>query len=139
MLNLSIAQINNHKTDEGVKLLYRLNYEHPDDKNVLRALGWGLLVQKNIQQAENTYDTLLGKGQNEAMDFLNAGYCKWFAGKIEEAVKLFCRYIETDNTEKDTMALIQEAFNNDKALLDDYEMSTADKAIMADLIVRQHS
>ena len=139
MLNLSIAQINNHKADEGVKLLYRLNYEHPDDKNVLRALGGGLLVQKNIQQAENTYDTLLGKGQNEAMDFLNAGYCKWFAGKIEEAVKLFCRYIETDNTEKDTTMLIQEAFNNDKALLDDYEMSTADKAIMVDLIVRQHS
>ncbi|MBR5656367.1 MAG: tetratricopeptide repeat protein [Prevotella sp.] len=139
MLNLSIAQINNHKVDEGVKLLYRLNYENADDKNVLRALGWGLLVQKNIQQAENIYDTLLGMKKNEPMDYLNAGYCKWFAGKIEEAVGLFHRYTSADNSEKNATTLIQEAFNNDKTLLDDYEVSTADKAIMSDLIVRQQS
>lgn len=134
LLNLSIAQINNHKAADAVKLLYRLNYEDANNLNVMRALGWGLLVGKNLEQAETTYDALLEKSRHNPMDCLNAGYSKWFAGKIEEAVSLFRRYTAKANTEAPTT--IGEAFNNDQALLQAYGISHADKAIMADIVAR---
>lgn len=133
MLNLSIAKINIHKADEGVKLLYKLNYEHPDDLNVKRALGWGLLLEKNVQQAENTYDSLTS-GSHEAIDCLNAGYSKWFAGKIEAAVELFHEYAKADTTGTDKTRIMREAFDNDSRLFDLYEISTTDRAIMANMV-----
>ena len=133
-LHLSIAKINNHNVEEGVKLLYKLNYENPDDMNVMRALGWGLLMQKNIPQAEGIYDSILAKPKHEAMDSLNAGYCKWFAGKVEEAVALFHDFARKAESEKDLATLMREAFENDKALLDEYGIRNADKSIMADIV-----
>ena len=135
-LHLSIAKINNHNVEEGVKLLYKLNYENPDDMNVMRALGWGLLMQKNIPQAEGIYDSLLAKPKHEAMDSLNAGYCKWFAGKVEEAVALFHNFARKAESEKDLATLMREAFENDKVLLDEYGIRNADKSIMADIVGR---
>ena len=133
-LHLSIAKINNHNVEEGVKLLYKLNYENPDDMNVMRALGWGLLMQKNNPQAEGIYDSILSKPKHEAMDSLNAGYCKWFAGKVEEAVALFHDFARKAESEKDLATLMREAFENDKALLDEYGIRNADKSIMADIV-----
>ena len=135
-LNLSIARINNNKIDEGVKLLYKLNYENPDDMNVMRALGWGLMMQKNVQQAEGIYDSILAQPKHEAMDCLNAGYCKWFAGKVNEAVTLFHEFVGKVDNEKDVATLMREAFGNDKALLHLYEIKNADMAIMADVVGR---
>ena len=135
-LHLSIAKINNHNVEEGVKLLYKLNYENPDDMNVMRALGWGLLMQKNIPQAEGIYDSILAKPKHEAMDNLNAGYCKWFAGKVEEAIALFHDFAQKAVSEKDLATLMREAFENDKVLLDEYGIRNADKSIMADIVGR---
>lgn len=47
MLNKAVCLVNMEEYEDALKLLYQLNYEHPDDLSVQRALAWALTCDGN--------------------------------------------------------------------------------------------
>lgn len=135
-LNLSIALINAHKAEEAVKVLYELYYENADSMDVKRALAWGQMSLKHLQQAEKLYNEIIGADQTSAADFLNAGYCQWFQGRLQRAVELFRLYMKKageqprDGQRIDFMRKLGE----DASLLDAYNVPDVDRHIVAGMV-----
>ncbi len=126
-IRLGITLLWTDKADEGMQKLYELDFSYPDNADVRRALAWGLLVQAKPKKAEEIYDRLLAAGECEASDQLNAGYSKWFQGKVSDAVILFKNY--NANSSSGLFA----AFNTDSQLLLVYGITACDRNIMLDL------
>lgn len=136
LLNLSISQINNNHVDEGLKMLYRLDYEMPTNPSVQRALGWGLMMQKNIKQAVGVYQRLLSSEHVIDSDYLNAGYAFWFDGNIQGAIDFFEKYLKSHSQESNTESenILARAFENDRSLLQLNGISQVDCFIMQDIV-----
>jgi tetratricopeptide (TPR) repeat protein len=136
LLNLSISQINNNHVDEGLKMLYRLDYEMPTNPSVQRALGWGLMMQKNIKQAVGVYQRLLSSEHVIDSDYLNAGYSFWFDGNVQGAIDFFEKYLKSHSQESDTESenILARAFENDRSLLQLNGISKVDCFIMQDIV-----
>lgn len=131
-LNYAIALIHNRKPDEAVRILYRLDYEHPGNLNVTRALAWALLASAKVEQALKSYDKLLAASHPVAEDFLNAGYCLWAAGRVEQAIGLFGKFKEmAPDGEK---ADIVKEMEKDANILHANGISEFECHIMADLL-----
>lgn len=136
LLNMSIALIFAGRVDEGVKNLYKLEYENEDNDDMKRALAWGLLYQNNGEQAQKIYQKLLAADSPTAEDLLNAGYCEWSLGHVLEAVNLFQRYADAQDTEsKNPVELLKTAFAADEKLLEINGISEVEQKIMIDLCV----
>lgn len=137
LLNLSISMINNDQVEEAMRHLYKLNYEHPGNLHVRRALAWGYMNERKNDQAERVYDQLIAENNHVTADYLNAGYCKWFQAKIEQAVKLFKTYEQkraNDPHYSTAFLPLKEIFKMDRKLLELNEIRPVDSAIMADIV-----
>ena len=83
--------------NEGaLKILFKLNYEQPEDESTNRVLAWALLCDNRLEQADRLYRKLMEADRPDKNDVWNAGYCLWLQGHIDEAaIKLRgCRYLE---------------------------------------------
>ena len=137
-LNLAIALINDEQAEEGVKTLFKLAYEYPDDLNIKRAMAWGQLWLKNTAQAEKLYEEILAAPHKAPADYLNAGYSKWFVGDIVEAVALMKNYLDAASSEQEGDRRFQ-LFNKlteDRELLDQYHIPKVDRKLMVDLVTQ---
>lgn len=135
-LNACISKMHDGQAEEAVQRLYKHYYERPDDKNVCRALAWGLLVQGSLEQADKLYDSLVSDAENTAADFLNAGYCKWFGNDVEAAVGLFRRYLDLLKETTPKHALLND-FKSDAELLKANGIGRTEQLIMEDLVRRK--
>ena len=134
-LKLALSHLNNDNADEAVKILYRLDYEYPDDANVKRALAWALMMKGNIEQASPIYARLLAGTQISVADNLNAAYAKWIEKDIASAIQLLTAYSEgLKKKGKDARATISTDFANDAPLLDKYEIKQSERKIMLDIV-----
>lgn len=115
----------------AAKLLYKLNYDYPQDLSVKRALAWAELWMKNIQQARNIYDTILATAKNVTNDFFNMGYCHFFEGNVKEAVHFLQRGVRIGQTDHQ---MFRKQLNMDKPLFDHYNISDVELKILADLV-----
>ncbi|MGI6222135.1 MAG: tetratricopeptide repeat protein [Prevotella sp.] len=127
-IQLDITLLWTDKADEGMQKLYQLDFTHVDNIDVKRALAWGLLIQGKAKKAEEIYDRLLTGQEVDAVDQLNAGYSKWFQGKVSDAVILFKNYNANSSSN------VRAAFNSDSQLLLIYGITGCDKNIMLDLV-----
>ncbi|MCR5131115.1 MAG: tetratricopeptide repeat protein [Prevotella sp.] len=143
-LNLAISQVNNCHAEEGVTTLYKLHFEQEDNRNVLRGLAWGLMIQQRLDQAEKYYQMLVQE-QPSAADCLNAGYCMWFKGSISEAADLMKKYLKLHAANNKDSApsefgknglrhQLSSDFQNDKMLFDIYKINDVDQKIMIDIV-----
>lgn len=133
-LSLAISQISGSMVDDGVKLLFKLNYEHPDNANVSRALAWGLMLKGNFSQADGIYSQIAGGDKSVPADMLNGGYAKWLSHDMAGAVALLRRYcgmLRADG--KDATKLLADDFSNDAALLDSNGVKRSERKIMLHL------
>ena len=105
-------------------MLFKLNYEEPDDVNVARSLAWVLTCNGKYEQAERLYSQLLAKEKVENEDLLNFGYCLWFSGKIDEAANCFRRYLKETGEEKGYI------IDNEAKLLSEKGISEAETLMM---------
>ena len=137
-MNLCVSQINNNHVDEGVKGLYRLDYELPNNLNVQRALGWGLMMQKNIKQAIGTYHRLLSSENVIDSDYLNAGYAYWFNKEYTQAIQYFVKYLSNSQDTDDASTQLSNAFENDLSLIQLNGISRVERLIMQDAIVMSY-
>lgn len=95
LLNKAVCLVNLNDYEEAQKLLYRLNYDYPEDNRINRVLAWTHLCIGKEEQAEKIYQKLTSVKKPLAEDWQNYGYCCWFLGKINEAVSCFKKYAES--------------------------------------------
>lgn len=126
-LNLCISQVNNDHASDGVAGLYKLNYEYLSDKNIKRALGWGQMNLGKFDIADKLYAELLAADKPLAMDYLNAGYCKWFMGKTRDAASMFKAYLSSGQD-------LGSEFSKDARLLGKNGISEVDVKLMVDIV-----
>ena len=60
----------NKVVEEGTKLLYKLDYEHPDNANVRRVLAWCMMLQGHFDKAIDIYMRLLSQPDAVSADRL---------------------------------------------------------------------
>lgn len=132
LLYNGLSLVNSGRQKEGMALLFRLNYECPYDKNVMRALAWGHLSGGKPGEAERIYDLILEHDTTIGADLLNNGYAKWFIGKQGEAVELFKRYKEAFL--KENNKTIEEDFATDSYIFGKYNIKEFEIKIMISLV-----
>lgn len=133
-LNLAISLINNDEAEEGVKILYRLEYEQPEDINVKRALAWGQLYLGKTEQAKQLYQTILPKESHNSSDYLNAGYAAWFSRDISRAIVLFHNSLAmVDGRPKQPQEVLK-LFSKDAGLLQRYGITLVEQKLIADMV-----
>lgn len=131
-LNLAIALVKNGKAQEATPLLYKLNYEVPDNPNTQRTLAWALLACKKTDLAIQEYKRLFNSGKEKAEDHLNIGYCHWANGNLKEAIMSFTQFIKM---RKDASAhILMEEFDKDKDVLQIFGITSFEMNMMADLV-----
>ena len=101
LLNRSVCLINLKRYDEAEKVLFRLNYERPDDTNVNRVLAWALTCNGKYDQADKIYTQLFSDGDSSTDDLLNYGLCLWFSGHVDDAADCFHRYLKESGEKKE--------------------------------------
>ena len=131
-LNYCVALSKAKKYDEALNTLYKLDIEHPDSMPVIRVLAWTLMGVDKYEQAEKAYNRLLNSEETENGDWLNAGYCQWFMGNTNEAVRLFKTFTKSRSNTK--AYGIDDDFANDADILADHGINAIDMQLMADLV-----
>ena len=81
-----------------------------------------------IEQAEQEYTKL---GEQTADDQLNHAYCRWFAGDVSGAVSLLHTFVAS---KADGHSLYDE-FRRDEQMLNLFNISPTDQALVTDLVV----
>ena len=118
LLNKSVCLVNLKDYEEALKLLYKLNYENPEDDRVNRVLAWTHLCSGNIEQADKIYKKLMGVEKPLAEDLQNYGYCCWFSGKVDEAADSFRKYLSLLGSKDSLLSLFDTAFLRERGVSD---------------------
>ena len=130
LLNKSVCLVNLKDYEEALKLLYKLNYENPEDDRVNRVLAWTHLCSGNIEQAwthlcsgnieqaDKIYKKLMGVEKPLAEDLQNYGYCCWFIGKVDEAADCFRKYQSLLGPKDSLLSLFDTAFLKERGISD---------------------
>ena len=128
-LNRSVALLKLGKSSEVREELFRLDYQYPDDMNVKRVFAWAMLMEKSLDKAEQLYNTLL-EASPTTEDYLNAGYCQWAKGNVQQAAELFRNWITKGNKDRDQLL---DEFKNDAELLEKCNIQETDWLLMLTL------
>lgn len=145
----------NKVVEEGTKLLYKLDYEHPNNANVRRVLAWCMMLQGNFDKAIDIYTRLLSQPDAVSADRLNAAYAHWLSRDVVRAVALlreYCNLCEQEEAEAKEAAKKQgrrceptksrnyrlvEDFTKDADLLSKYGISLTERKIMVDIVLNE--
>lgn len=95
LLNKAVCLGNLQKYEEALKILYKMNYEQPDDQVVKRVLAWTVMCDGKLEQAGSLYSQLLDDEKPVGDDLLNAGLCRWLNSDVIGAAELFRQYAAT--------------------------------------------
>ena len=118
--------------DGALKILFKLNYETPDNAKVNRVLAWTLVGAHKYEQAGRLYDELLSVEQPAADDIQNAAYYRWFSGDVIGALELFRRYGKCEGVAFDAT---REFFVDEAGLLREHGISEVDARLMAGMLL----
>ena len=135
LLNKAIAQIYAGKTKDAMAVLFKLYYEYSEDVNVKRALAWAYLYEGRPDESEKLYDNIIESGSVLLSDYLNMAYAKWFQSQVVDAIMFFKRYIDKQKNDSIAMkTLLKECFENDKELLQQYNITVQEQSVLIDLV-----
>ncbi len=132
MLNAAICLANMERNEEALKILYKLDYQNPDDNKVKRVLAWVLTMSGRYEQAGKNYHQLLSTEKPEAVDMLNYGYCLWFAGDIMEAIVHFKQFLLTHGDKDYNME--NEFMNTEHKIIASHNISDTEIQLMLDAL-----
>ena len=145
----------NKVVEEGTKLLYKLDYEHPNNANVRRVLAWCMMLQGHFDKAIDIYMRLLSQPDAVSADRLNAAYAHWLSRDVARAVALlreYCNLCEQEEAQAKEAAKKQgrrceptksrnyrlvEDFTKDADLLSKYGISLTERKIMVDIVLNE--
>lgn len=127
MLNHALSMIYCGRAEDSLKMLFKLQYEHPDNTGVLRMLAWNLLMQQRPSEASALYGKLIEEGEAQPVDYLNQGYALWGEGRVEDAVRSFASYKSSNES-------LLKDFEKDRDMLARYNKNDIDLLLMADIV-----
>ena len=130
-LNAAVCMTNMDRYDDALKILYKLNYEQPDDNNINRVLAWTLVGAGKTEQAIRKYEELLNAESLQPDDLLNAAYCHWFGRDVQGAVALFRRYAQCEGVSFDAA---QEFFVREARMIGKHGISDVEVRLMTDTL-----
>lgn len=135
------ALLEDKRFDEALPIIYKLDFNFPDDLRIKRLLAWVQLNTQRLEQAEKSYRQIIGQpGDNNGLqsnDFLNAGYACWGLGKLNEAADFFRRYISLMQELDDSSPseILYSGFDSDCDFFEKCGISETDCLLMIDLTV----
>ncbi len=129
-LNKAVCLTNLARYDEALKIIYKLNYNAPDDNNVNRVLAWTLVGNQQYEQAERIYERLLSVTPPANDDLLNCGYCRWFKGDVASAANMFRQYADVVGDDFDAW----DVFNDDREMITRQGITTTEVRLMVELL-----
>ena len=89
MLYYSICRVNICMADKALPILFRLDYEYPNDPTVILALSKALLYEGRAEEAEKKL--LTAYDETDVQMVLTMGLVLWAQGKRLEAAETFSR------------------------------------------------
>ena len=124
------------KAEKATELLFKLNYEHPDNMEVKRQLA---LTQLQEGRAETAIDLLNGIVYNnnevDAKDMLYLAAAHWLANNTQKAIELFVNFLrKTGEKPSHTHSGIDEILHLLDAMAEKYERSAIDIRILTDIV-----
>lgn len=128
-LNHAIILIKCDRAGEANNILFKLNYEHPEDRNVMRVLAWCLLMEDKKEKSIEMFEKVLSSGNVTAVDNLNMGFAKWISNKEYEAADYFAKYAASENLHKLTHEI-----DDERELLKKHDILEVDMCMMLDLV-----
>lgn len=121
-LNYAMAMTKAGKGDDVVNLLYKLEYENPDNVNVNNTLGWTLMYVHKPEQALTTLQKTLADKNSKTSRVLNLAYAYLINNNIAEGAKLLHSIPKESRLD---------SINEDAELLGMYSIGPAEIAILA--------
>lgn len=140
-LEYAVTLIETGSYEEASKILFRLDFEYPDNLTIKRVIAWNMMEQKNLEQAEKIYSFILNSNNTVPADYLNAGYCQLFKRNIEKATSLFGRFCKANDKDyKDTYnytnCILENEFLRDAKILRKYRINDFDKIMIYSITYR---
>lgn len=143
-LNYSIALCQLSDYQEALTILFRLDYENPDNPGIQRVLAWAQLGSGNVEAADHLFSNLAHGEHSVPTDFLHAGYCAWIKHDIELAASLIRDYLHAGTHDAADDHAAEGEWNpdlanelaHDEAILKANGITSVDIFLMQDLVLR---
>lgn len=133
--NYCLCLSNMDKYQEALDILYKLNYELPNDMNVIRMLAWNTMGIGQLDKSSQYYASLLSSAGVTYQDKMYAGYCHWSQGDIAKAVQLFDTVKDPEDKQtKPSSKWFRNYFTQDMGMLTKNGITYADIELMSDLV-----
>ena len=132
LLKMAYCMLYTNQVEEAMEILYKLDYENPDNIDVVRSLAWGNMLRENFDSAIALYQklqTLSGGASLE--DVYNTGLCYWLKGDMAKTCEYFKEY--NDKKGKQEPSLF-EKIDSDYQLLEKHGINYGDLFLMRDSI-----
>ena len=132
-LAAAVCLIHMQRSEEALQMLYKLDYNYPEDLSVGRVLAWALTLCGKYEQADKRYCRLLATDKPLPADMLNYGYCLWLSGYIVTAISMFRQFVSSQG---DEAVDIEKEFmhGSEHELLLQHGITDTDIRLMADAI-----
>lgn len=124
------------KAEKAIELLFKLNYEHPDNMEVKRQLA---LTQLQEGKAETAIDLLnsivYNNNESDARDILYLAAAHWLANNTQKAIELFVNFLKkTGEKPSETHSGIDEILHLLDSMAEKYNRSAIDIRILTDIV-----
>ncbi|MDR2929091.1 MAG: tetratricopeptide repeat protein [Cytophagaceae bacterium] len=113
---------------EALKYYFKVEYLDPKNKKVWRPITWCSLALGKLEQAEKYAMKNIDAAPAQS-DFLNMGHIKWCMGNRLEALEWYQKCVKFEGN---TITDFLDSFENDRQLLLDHNVNSADIPIMID-------
>ena len=136
LLKMAYCKLKGGKVDEAMEMLYKLNFEEPDNMDVVRSLAWGNILRGDYEKAMALYDRLTENAQANpgllfAEDTYNKGLCLWLKGDMDAACYTFKQYVQIDQKDKEPLF---DKIKSDLDLLVDHGIEEYETFLMRDAV-----
>lgn len=134
-LRLSVALLSLGKMDEALPLLYKLDFQYPNNRNVLRAMAWAQLLNGEPEKAFTRYELLLKAPSTIPADSLNAAYAAWVTGRYQQAAEHLVHFcILHGKDAQGCKKLLARQIQKDHVVFNRYPISKVEQNIMFDIV-----
>ncbi len=132
LLKMAYCMLYTNQVEEAMEILYKLDYENPNNNDVVRSLAWGNMLRENFDSAIALYQKLQTlPGGASVEDVYNTGLCYWLKGNMAKSCEFFKEY--NDKKGKKDPSLF-EKIDSDYHLLEKHGINYGDLYLMRDSI-----
>lgn len=133
-VHLACCLLEAGEINEGVQLLFEQEYHHPDKKEILRALAWGLMQKGQLDKAFDYYTRLarvtVGDDEQErAEDLYYMGLVCFCQHQIKQAVSYFAQFLQISKSES-----LSDKLRQDEHFMTKFDLSLVDIRLIEDAV-----